>query len=115
MKKSIQLIVLLCLVIIVASCEKKNDVQVAQHKDNLFIQDYSIKYYTNEPGTTLMKVVSDRNGVIQILSSKGLMKPFNGEFLYPGTIEKDGRTDPVGGAENGLQFPQALKNQILLG
>ena len=33
--------------------------------------------------------MSDRNGYIQILSSKGLMRLRDGQFLFPGTIVKD--------------------------
>ena len=58
-------------------------------KDVPFTQDYSIKYNITEPGTELYKVYSDRNGVIKILSSKGLMQPYSGEMLYPGTIVQD--------------------------
>jgi len=59
------------------------------YKDVPFLQDYSIKYYTNNDGPGLLKVASDRNGNIQILTSEGLMKPFDGQFLYPGTIVPD--------------------------
>lgn len=54
-----------------------------------FLQDYSVKYYLNDNSTKLFKVHSDRNGAIQILSSAGLVKPHDGQFLYPGTIIAD--------------------------
>ncbi len=59
------------------------------YKDVPFLQEYSIKYYTTDASTQLKKVASDRNGNVQILSSEGLMKPFDGQFLYPGTIVAD--------------------------
>jgi len=59
------------------------------YHDVPFLQDYSIKYYSNTDGPRLLKVASDRNGNIQILASNGLMKPFDGQFLYPGTIVPD--------------------------
>ena len=37
----------------------------------------------------LLRVVSDRNGYIQILSSKGLLRLRDGQFLFPGQIVKD--------------------------
>lgn len=84
---------LLAVLILLTSCTGKNSKKIESklpvYSDVAYLQDHSIKYYTNEQVTTLMKVVSDRNGVVQILSSKGLRKPFNGEFLYPGTIEND--------------------------
>ncbi len=59
------------------------------YKDVPFLQDYSVKYYLNDNSKKLLKVHSDRNEVIQILSSGGLLKPHEGQFLYPGTIEAD--------------------------
>ncbi len=59
------------------------------HIDVPFRQDYSIKYYLNDPARELRKVVSDRNGYIQILSSDGLMRLRDGQFLFPGTIVRD--------------------------
>jgi len=90
MKKSIQLIAMLYLALTVSSCATKNDVQVSQqHQDKSFIQDYSIKYMTESPDVKLIKVVSDRNGYIQIFSSKGLLRPRDGQFLFPGTLVRD--------------------------
>ncbi len=37
----------------------------------------------------MLKVFSDRNGYIQILSDKGLMRLRDGQFLFPGTVVKD--------------------------
>ena len=65
------------------------NIQQPVYKDVPFLQEYSIKYYTTDASTQLKKVVSDRNGNIQILSSDGLLKPFAGAFLYPGKIEPD--------------------------
>lgn len=90
MKKTIQWIIPIYIAFLSISCTTKNDVQVKQkHTDNAFIQDYSIKFFTKNQYLKLFKVVSDRNGVIQIFSSEGLQKPFSGEFLYPGTVESD--------------------------
>ncbi|MFP4367898.1 MAG: hypothetical protein ACLFQA_12455, partial [Bacteroidales bacterium] len=36
------------------------------HRDDPFLQDYSVKYYFNQPGVRLQKVASDRNGKIQV-------------------------------------------------
>jgi hypothetical protein len=65
-------------------------------KDVPFNQDYSVKYYINSDGSHLQKAFSDRNGVIQILSSEGLLKPNAGAFLYPGTLVPDGSYRPLG-------------------
>ena len=37
----------------------------------------------------LYRIESDRNGYIQILSSEGLLRPANGQFLFPGRLVKD--------------------------
>ena len=51
------------------------------YNDVPFIQDYSIKYNVVDPGIELNKVYSDRNGVIKVYSSKGLVQPYSGEVL----------------------------------
>jgi len=65
------------------------------HEDVPFMQDYSIKYYYNQPDGNLLKAVSDRNGKIQVLSSTGLLHPHDGRFLYPGTLEPDNTHRPM--------------------
>jgi hypothetical protein len=63
------------------------------YTDSNYRQDYSIKYdKLRVPDTAtirLQKIVSDRNGVVQILSSQGLLRPDNGAFLYPGELAPD--------------------------
>jgi hypothetical protein len=90
MKKT--LLLLFSALVLLTNCtdnSKKNVSDQSVHTDVPFLQDYSIKYYSDEPVATLIKVVSDRNGYIQILSSKGLMRLRDGQFLFPGTIVKD--------------------------
>jgi len=60
--------------------------QIPQHRDNFYTQDYSVKFINEDKDAQLLKVVSDRNGYIQILSSKGLLRPRAGELLFPGTL-----------------------------
>lgn len=56
------------------------------HHDTPFIQDYSVKYYLQEPPR---KVFTDRNHTIRVLAGKGLHLPVNGRFLYPGSFRPD--------------------------
>ncbi|MVM28669.1 hypothetical protein GO755_01400 [Spirosoma sp. HMF4905] len=63
--------------------------QITPYRDVPYLQDYSIKYYTKDSTIQLQNVATDRNGVIQILSSKGLLHPRSGQFQYPGTLEAD--------------------------
>lgn len=84
---------------LVASCSKtihnKNESEITKYIDIPFVQDYSIKYYIADNSIELKEVVCDRNGYIQIFSSEGLLKPSSGEFLFPGSIEKDYQYRPV--------------------
>ena len=92
MENSLQLVILMVLAFTITSCVTKNDQEVLrQHQDKSFIQDYSVKYNGPEGKIKLIKVVSDRNGYIQIFSSKGLLRPRDGQFLFPGTLVTDVR------------------------
>jgi hypothetical protein len=93
--------------------------QIPQHKDNLFTQDYSVKFINADNDAQLLKVVSDRNGYIQVLSSKGLLRPRAGQFLFLGTLvtdEQDKQTSDkkiagIGTYENQLIY---IDNQAVL-
>jgi hypothetical protein len=50
------------LLVIFTSLSVISQSQIPQHKDKPFIQDYSIKYLSNDGDGQLLKVVSDRNG-----------------------------------------------------
>lgn len=67
---------------------KFSQAQQPIHADVPFIQDYSVKYYFDNTVKPL-KAYSDRNKNIKILATSGLLMPFNGKFLYPGTFVKD--------------------------
>ena len=64
-------------------------------KDKPFEQDYSIKYLNEDPNARLLQVASDRNGYVQMLSSKGLLRTRAGQFLFPGTLVKDVHDKPT--------------------
>jgi hypothetical protein len=90
MKRTLRRISRLGLAIILAFGTTKTYAQVAtKHQDKSFTQDYSIRYTAADKSIQLKKVVSDRNGYIQIISSRGLLRPRNGQFLYPGTLVSD--------------------------
>ena len=66
------------------------------HIDKPFIQDYSVKYNWNmEGGNFLKDIYADRNGVIQVLSNEGILKPTAGQFLYPGKLVQDMSSRPM--------------------
>ncbi len=58
------------------------------YNDVPYPQDYSIKYDLKD-SASLSKVYVDRNKVIQVLSSKGVLRTHDGEFLYPGILTED--------------------------
>ncbi len=65
------------------------------YQDKPYQQDYSIKYYLDKPSGDLTGVACDRNGVVQVLSSGGLLQPVNGQFLYPGRLKPDQSHRPM--------------------
>ena len=85
------------ILLLVWSCsEKERPVARPVHEDKPYIQDYSIKFELDQEGVILKNAYTDRNGVIQVYSSAGLLKPFSGEFLYPGKLVADKTYRPMG-------------------
>jgi hypothetical protein len=69
------------------------------YKDQPYSQSYSIKYDilpVKDPAVLrLQKCACDRNGVIQVCSSEGLLRPSGGAFLYPGELAPDKSYRPI--------------------
>lgn len=61
------------------------------HADKPFLQDFSVKYTSSQPGTVLLSACADRNGSIRVFSSAGLLLTHDGQFLYPGSLRPDNR------------------------
>ena len=76
------------LLALVTSCAKAPTSQPV-YEDKPYLQDFSIKYYLNTKDITLTDAFSDRNKVIKLLSSGGLMHPYDGHFLYHGVLLPD--------------------------
>ena len=64
------------------------------YEDVPYQQDYAIKYLSKDD-VTFKKVHADRNNVIQVLTSKGLYRPFNGHLQYPGLLKEDKTYKPM--------------------
>lgn len=80
------------------SCEQKAGQEkesLSVYQDVAYLQDYAVKFYSDDEQLSFKKVFADRNEVIQILTSKGLMNPVNGHFQYPGTIGPDIQYRPM--------------------
>ena len=76
-----------------------------------FTQELSIKYEFDNPRVTLEKVVADRNGYIQVLSSQGLLRPRAGQMLFPGTLVNDAQYRPT--SDKGITDIDVYKNQLI--
>lgn len=76
-----------------------------------FTQEFSIKYDFDNPRITLKKVVADRNGYIQVLSSHGLLRPRAGQMLFPGTLVKDEQYRPT--SDKGIKDIDVYKNELI--
>ncbi len=81
------------------------------HADTPFIQEYSIKYNFQNQDIDLKKVAADRNGYIQVLSTHGLLRPRNGQFLFPGTLVTDVQYKPT--SDKGIKDLRTLDNQLV--
>src|SRR5687767_12474349 len=95
MKRSMRNCLLFILVIFFVSCkDPQKETSQPSHEDIHFRQDYSIKYHL-EDSVKLRRVYSDRNGVVQVSTSKNLYKPHGGELLYAGSLVADRYYRPV--------------------
>ncbi len=78
------------------SCGDNNRQTVGSvHADVAFVQDYSVKWHTNDSAIKIYTSYADRNGVIKLFTNKGLMQPFAGEMLYPGALVPDETYRPL--------------------
>jgi hypothetical protein len=64
------------------------------HRDEPFVQDFSIKYNLQD-SVKLIAAGADRNGVVEISTSRNLYKPYSGEFLYPGSLVPERYYRPI--------------------
>ncbi len=113
MKRIGQGVLFLCMSIGMLSCTQSKEASSTQpvYKDVPFVQDYSVKYNVTDENILLRKVYADRNGAIQVMSSAGLLKIFNGQFLYPGTLVADKTYRPI--ADKKIQGLGLYKNHFV--
>lgn len=88
------------LLLILASCSEapkekaQANASLPIYKDVPYLQDYAVKYGV-EKDVSLAKVFMDRNNVIQVASSEGILRVHDGQFLYPGILVKDKTYRPL--------------------
>ncbi|MCK5700720.1 MAG: hypothetical protein KAI29_06190, partial [Cyclobacteriaceae bacterium] len=97
--KHLNQIVSIFIILILFSCdqdaEKTNRSAQPIYQDIPYLQDYAVKYFFEEDSVELKKVFTDRNDVIEVLTSKGIYRPNNGHFQYPGTLEPERNYVPM--------------------
>jgi hypothetical protein len=76
------------------SLQRQNATQPV-YKDVPFLKDYAIKFYASKETSVPKRVCTDRNGVVQILTSTGLHRPYYGHFQHPGTLLPDKTYRPM--------------------
>ena len=90
MKVNIKISSILYVLILLSGCKPAgNPQEIRIYSDKPFVQDYSVKYKAPDENVKLYRIESDRNDYIQILSSEGLLRPADGQFLYPGRLVTD--------------------------
>ncbi|PWJ57773.1 hypothetical protein CLV98_106245 [Dyadobacter jejuensis] len=70
------------------SCSK-NNVKQPVYQDTPYLQEISVKFYADTTTQKLLGTAYDRNGKIQVLSTSGLLHTYDGQFLYPGSLNPD--------------------------
>jgi len=79
-----------------STIEKKEPVaSMPVYKDVPYKQNFAIKFNTPNEEISLSRVFMDRNEVIQIASSEGILRTHDGQFLYPGSLVKDKTYRPL--------------------
>jgi len=89
------------LLLVFSSCSEvpkekaQKEAELPVYKDVPYLQDYAIKYKLQKEDNALSKVFMDRNGVIQVASSDGILRTHDGQFLYPGVLVEDRTYRPL--------------------
>src|SRR5680860_689251 len=89
------LIVFTCLSCADTDKGKDSAAAIPVYDDVPYLQDYAIKFGLENESTSLSKVYMDRNGVIQVVSSEGILRTHDGRFLYPGVLVQDKTYRPL--------------------
>ena len=67
------------------------------YRDEPFLQDYSIRYYSRDTSEVLKRIAVDRNGVTTVLGPERIFRLHAGKFQFPGTLEPDRSYRPMAG------------------
>ncbi len=81
------------------------------YQDKPYVQDLSIKFYKQDESLKLSKAYMDQNGVIQVMSSEGVLRTHDGQFLYPGELIADRTYRPL--TDKNLSELETFRNQFV--
>ena len=98
MTKITKIILLLLTLVSLFNCTKKEEIRKFKqpvYQDIVFMQDYAVKYIFEDTTLVPQKVITDRNGIIQVLASYKLFRTNNGHFQYPGNLVPDNNYVPM--------------------
>ena len=114
MRQTVFYILLTCIATLY-SCdhgkEKSSTPMQPVYQDVPYLQDYAVKFTIDEDDIAFKKVFTDRNDVIQVLTSRGLFRPINGHFQYPGKLKPDKTYLPM--ADKQVTDMQVYQNQFV--
>lgn len=111
MEKFIQRTAIICLSLSVWYTPSFGQAAQLAYQDKPYQQDFSIKYELLQKHIKPYKVFCDRNGVVQVFSSAGLLKPDAGAFLYPGTLHPNVSYRPI--TDKKIQNLALYQNQFV--
>lgn len=85
-------------VLLYKNADAQHAVSRPLYRDTPFLQPFSVKYFVAGSDRPLLnKVYCDRNGVVQVYSSQGILKRSGGRLLYPGVLVRDLSYLPLAG------------------
>src|SRR5690606_34586355 len=88
-KRSNLFFALLFVVVLGACTTRTTNHRMSTYADTVFLQDFSVKYYTGSKTPSLKKVYANQDGKIQLFADEGLYHLHDGRFLYPGHVVED--------------------------
>lgn len=89
LKRSNLFFALLFVVFLGACTARTTNHRMSTYADTVFLQDFSVKYYTGSNTPSLKKVYANQDGKIQLFAEEGLYHLHDGRFLYPGHVVED--------------------------
>ena len=111
MKGFLKCVFVLSVLLFFGGCRNdESDSDQPVYEDKPFLQDFSKKYNLTD-SVDVRRVAADRNGVIQVSTSRNLYKPHAGELLYPGLLVPERYYRPI--ADKNIANVAVYKNHLV--